>query len=262
MTEVHNKKQFHIMTVGNSLKSNIKKYWNIEKPTEEELKKFLNEIEKKSCSELNSFLSFCNKNSINPKNCIIYLLGTDTDDNKIILRLLRQYFKEVVRVNQVLEGKVIPPATIEEDKVINGLKELLNAEIRQVIRRQKEGYEVYFCASGGYKPHVIFTALAGYFSQCDIYYINEDSDILITFPPMLLTLNMEEREVIRQIYNRSGHYMVISEYKEIFEKNLELIETLVKFDFLTIEYDEKTQKPIRIFLTEKCKLYIEKYLKQ
>ncbi|MCX7959935.1 MAG: hypothetical protein N3B13_12910, partial [Deltaproteobacteria bacterium] len=104
-------KQFHIMTVGNSLINNFKHERNQSDINEVSLYDYLIAKEKMACAETNSFISFLKQYNVDSQICTIYLIGTDSEDNKMILNLLIRYFKEIIKVNEVLKGKTIPPMT-------------------------------------------------------------------------------------------------------------------------------------------------------
>lgn len=252
-----NKKEIHIITVGNSLivnyqKNTKKKFiknlpmgdkrWSqlLQDPSFlSEIFAFLRNSSMENSAELNSFLRYTREHKINPQECEIYLAGTKTASNEIVLRTLEKYFKTYGY--QIYEPPQFPgylnaPVEIAVPEFVKGLSSMLDRFIYIATKKKNEGYEVLFNPTGGFKAHVIICALAGFLIGCKVYYIHEEFKDVIVFPPLFYLPREGETSLLGRFFDKvpwSGE-----EIKKLIQKYPEQMDRLSYYGLIEIERDE------------------------
>lgn len=267
-------KEFHIISVGNSLLSNFKDkredLKNIPFSDEESWGKYLNdpsflkdiynflsENPRKNSGELNSFLSFVEGKS--KENIHVYLIGTDTFSNNICKSTIERYLKEnsfIIYTPKEISGyfweaeKYDPKFAIL--KFTKDIGSLLDRILYIVRKKQEEGFEVFINPTGGFKPHVAVSVLAGFLAGCRVYYIHEEFKEIVEFPRLFYLPKGKEIELLEKLADkkpRSGN-----EFDELQKRFENEIERLKVYGLVDTEKDEYG-KEYRIKITERGLLY-------
>ncbi|GIX42791.1 MAG: hypothetical protein KatS3mg129_2524 [Leptospiraceae bacterium] len=199
-----NLKEFHIISCGTSLLTNIKgKDFKVNNLNEEEKNILIDEIYNELCcdpkkysAELNAFLKVVENKS--PQNIEYFLIGTMTDDCLIVIETLHKYLKHKNYNNNIdfYEYYYAGELSFESNKnsindnVLNDLqnsfKEKLKKlydEVKKIVQnKKKQGYKIYFNCTGGLKAQVITLAKVGFDTESIIYYIPESFKRVVFFP--------------------------------------------------------------------------------
>jgi len=264
------KAEFHIITVGNSLIANYQKATDDSKIKKagmgdgiwlelindssflDKIYIFLSEKPRERSAELNSFLRYCERHSISPSACEIYLSGTQTASNEIALTTIEKYFKEKLNCTMYsppqFPGYFDKPLETAADEFIKGLTDILDHFIYLASKKKKEGYKVVFNPTGGFKAHVITSALAGFLTGCEVYYMHEEFKDIIKFPPLFYLPRGNELKVLETLSDKkpkSG-----KEFDTLINKYADEIDRLEHYGLVEIERDE-FGKGYRIRITNK-----------
>lgn len=276
-----NKKQLHIITVGNSIITNYQRKKNQElgkvSSNSPEWKRYLDDPKflalvsdfvrkdpRENSAEINSFQGYIEKKGVKEGSCLVYLVGTKTHINEIAVRTLEKYFKE--KGIELLNPKEILGYFWEKElkadavnKFQKGISELLDTFLRIASKKKEDGYDVVFNPTGGMKPHVITCALAGFMTGCEIYYIHEEFDKkdLVILPPLLYLPRGKETELLRKL-KKAGQFTG-GEFNKYRKGNEEEVERLMAYGLVEIETDERTGKEFRIKITSRGKFIIGLY---
>lgn len=275
------KRQLHLITVGNSIITNFQK----KSATEAEIKyakeddkiwdkliddgvflnrlyEFLKSAPGENSAEINSFERFLEQRNVKHTSCLIYLIGTKTTSNEIAKNTLERYFKE--KGCELLTSKEVSGYFWESrhsdkmaiEEFTKGISDLLDRFLRVAMKKKEEGYEVVFNPTGGMKPHVITCALAGFMTASPVYYIHENFRDIVILPPLLYLPRGKELNVLSELKERvySG-----AEYNKLRSANEEEVERLRIYGLVEIETDERTGKDYRIKLTERGKFVLGLY---
>jgi len=252
------KKEFHLITVGNSLITNYQKniddskiknagmgdeIWSELINDSSFLKNiydFLSEKPRERSAELNSFLKYCEKHSINPATCEIYLSGTQTASNEIALRTIEKYFKEGLNCTMCsspqFPGYFNKPLETAVDEFIKGLTDILDCFIYLASKKKKERYKVVFNPTGGFKAHVITSALAGFLTGCEVYYMHEEFKDIIKFPPLFYLPRGNELKVLEILSDKKTKSN--KEFEGLINKYADEINRLEHYGLVEVERDE------------------------
>ncbi|GAB5047030.1 putative CRISPR-associated protein [Thermodesulfovibrio sp. TK110] len=275
-------KEFHIINVGASIITNYQKslpegdetknkllsdnnFWESKLNDSEFLKSiytFVKEKPMERSAELNSFLR---KVEGSNNQIEVYFVGTKTPVNEICVRTLERFMKE--RGYTVYMAKEVPGYFMETsyggDRVksfIEGISDMLDHLIKIAEKKKEEAYKVYFNPTGGFKVHVATMALAGFMTGCEVYYIHEEFQDLITFPPLFYIPKGKEREVLEILMGKSERYVTGEEFDQLIDKFNEEMDRLAFYGLAEYEFDENN-RPFRFRITYKGKL-IFKQLKE
>lgn len=267
-------KQFHIISVGNSLLSNLKnkkeELKNIPFSDEEKWRKyldnpsFLNEVynflsenPRKNSGELNSFLSFIEKE--NKENVHIYLVGTNTASNNISKYTIERFLKKIgytiydpAKFSGYFWEAESYDSRYAREEFSKDMGLLLDRIIVLVRKKQQEGFEVYINPTGGFKPHVVVAALAGFLTGCRVYYIHEEFRGIIEFPRLFYLPKGREIELLKELSDktpRSGN-----DFDKLQKGSEDEIERLKYYGLVDTEKDEYG-KEYRIKITERGLLF-------
>ncbi len=211
-------KEFHIINVGASIITNYQKQEKI--PLEiknaklsdnefwkkildnskimKDIYQFIKSDPLKNSAELNAFL----KKIENSKSYIeLYFIGTKTPVNEICVRTLERYMKELgfsIYTSKEFPGYFLKTFEGEDRKkeFVKGISDMLDHLVRLAQKKKEEGYKVFFNSTGGFKAHVIVCALAGFITHSEVYYLNEEFQDIINFPPLLYIPKGKEIELL------------------------------------------------------------------
>jgi putative CRISPR-associated protein (TIGR02619 family) len=276
-------KEFHIITVGNSLIANFQKFTENKEIKEakmgdeefwgkkledrkflEEMYGFLKESPTERSAEANSLNAYMRKYNVPKEEIEIYLSGTKTSSNEIALETINRYLREVgfsVLVPKQVEG-YFPKAEFDEriavEEFEKDLSSLLNSFVYLAKRRREEGYKVLFNPTGGFKAHVAICAFAGFITESLVYYIHEEFKEVIVFPPLFYLPQKREMELLEKLRDkvpRSG-----SGYTEIVNEFPVEVERLIEYG-LVKETEDEFGKPFRIQITDRG-VWAYDYLKE
>jgi len=254
-------KEFHIINVGVSIVINFQKspegseIKNVKLSDNETWEKclddrnlmnkfyeFVKKEPKRNSAELNAFL----RKIENSKNKIeVYFTGTKTPINEICVRTLERFMKEMgftVYTTKEFPGYFLPifygKNRVEEFK--KGISEMLDHLIKLAKKKKEDGYEVYFNPTGGFKAHVIACALAGFITNCEVYYINEEFNELIIFPPLFYIPKNKEIELLERL-KKDKKPKRGKELNDLLQNYEEEIDHLNRFGLLELEINEASQ---------------------
>lgn len=269
-------KEFHIINVGVSIITNFQK----SSSTPTEIKnaklsdndfwksclddpKFMNQLfefvkldPKRNSAELNSFL----RKIENSQNVIeVYFTGTKTPVNEICVRTLERFMK--YRGITIYTTKEFPGYFLEtfhgEDRkeaFVKGISDMLDHLIRLATKKKEDGYSVYFNPTGGFKAHVIACALAGFMTNCEVYYLNEEFDEVITFLPLFYLPKGREIELLEKLKDREPRSG--GDYERLEKEFPDEMERLEYYGLIEREKDE-FGKFFRVRITNKGLLYLK-----
>lgn len=265
-------KQFHIISTGVSVLRNAMENGVIEKMTFsdenywgnllsnskiiKELLDFLKRDPKQYSAELKSFLNMTK--DVDKKNVEVYLFGTQTNSNELSKNVISRYLTDSgysvsnsFEVDGYFRNK---DYSYVKDVFKKGMVELLDRLLYISDKKQKEGYKVYFNATAGFKAHVIVVALAGFLTDCEVYYMNEEFNEVITIPAFLYIPDSGELDILNEIIENGGEITGENEVRE-FSNNREDEILRLKLYYLIDETDN------RIRLLPRARKIIEKFRK-
>ncbi len=273
-------KEFHILTVGNSLLSNYKRkhsdlqdvkmgdeeFWGrkLKDPSFfRSLLNFLRESPKDHSAEMNSLVSYAEYRGIKLQDISVYLTGTKTASNAIIQNVLMSYLKELeVEVLSPKEVEGLPLLAHEEEiarEFEKDLSNLLDTLLRLAKKKKEEGYKVVFNPTGGYKPHVITCAFAGFLTQSEIYYIHEELRQLIIIPPMFYFPREGEMKVL-ELLEEAKAPVRGKEFEKIMARYGKAIDRLSEYGL--VEFETKPgEAPYGIKITPRGTWALDYYRK-
>lgn len=269
-------KEFHIINVGASIITNFQKsdsardeikrarlsdnnFWEIfldDSKQMFELYDFVKIDPKKNSAELNAFLRMTENSS---SKIEVYFTGTKTPVNEICVRILERFMKE--NEITVYTSKEFPGYFLEtylgEDRInsfVRGISDMLDHLIRLANKKKEEGYKVYLNPTGGFKAHVIASAMAGFMTFCEVYYLNEEFNDLIVYPQLFYLPKGREVELLEFLKDRipgSGQ-----EYDDLESKYPDELARLDNYGLIEREKDENG-KYFRVRITNKGNLYLK-----
>lgn len=269
-------KEFHIINVGASIITNFQKsdsardeikrarlsdnnFWEIfldDSKQMFELYDFVKIDPKKNSAELNAFLRMTKNSS---SKIEVYFTGTKTPVNEICVRILERFMKE--NEITVYTSKEFPGYFLEtylgEDRInsfVRGISDMLDHLIRLANKKKEEGYKVYLNPTGGFKAHVIASAMAGFMTFCEVYYLNEEFNDLIVYPQLFYLPKGREVELLEFLKDRipgSGQ-----EYDDLESKYPDELARLDNYGLIEREKDENG-KYFRVRITNKGNLYLK-----
>ncbi|MCS7299881.1 MAG: putative CRISPR-associated protein [Spirochaetia bacterium] len=221
-------KEFHIISSGVSIITNLKSkeglYTDIKISDENRWKQIVNnpveisrvvEIVKSKpmemSAELNTFLRVVDGK--NPSNISVYLFGTNTASNELCRIAIQEYLKEKGYVlysaldvsGYFHEAKYDP--SFAKDEFQEGLSRLIDILIYIALKKKEEGYTVFFNPTGGLKAHVIATAMAGFITGSQVYYMNEEFNDVV-FLPNLFYLPRGKELILLNILAQRGEVSI------------------------------------------------------
>ena len=272
-------KEFHIITVGNSLLSNFirskeeykdvkmgdEKFWGRKYEDSSffrEVLEFLKKDPRKHSAEMNSLLAYIEKRKIKPQDITIYLSGTKTASNEIIQNALIAYLKETgietLSPKEVSGLPLLPHEKFVAAEFQKDLSNLLDTFLSLARKKKSEGYKVAFNPTGGYKPHVITCAFAGFLTQSEVYYIHEELRELIILPPMFYFPREGEITLLKKLSGKGPvRGKKFEEIMEDYEKN---IDRLVEYGLVELE-SRPGEGPFGIKITSRGKWALDYYEK-
>jgi len=117
---------------------------------------------------------------------------------------------------------------LEEFKT--GVSDMMDHLIVLAKKKKSEGYKVYFNPTGGFKARVIACSLAGFMSYCEVYYLNEEFDDLVIFPPLFYLPKAKEIELLKIL--KEQNELSKNNIDELAKKYSEEFERLKNFGFI------------------------------
>jgi len=269
-------KQFHVINVGVSILSNFQrsnfspteirsakfsdnKIWNdfINNTTlMNTIYDFVEKSPREASAELNSFLrKIKNSNDL----VEVYFTGTKTPANEICVKTLERFMKQrdfKVYITKEFPGYFVQTIKSEDrsKSFVKGISDMLDHLISLAEKKKREGYKVYFNPTGGFKAHVIASALSGFLTFSEVYYLNEEFDDIITFPMLFYLPKGDEISLLSLLQDqkpRSG-----KDYGDLMAKFHNEIERLEEFGLIEREQDESS-KFFRVKITHRGMLYLK-----
>jgi len=254
-------KEFHIINVGASIITNYQKQEKI--PLEiknaklsdnefwkkildnskitKDIYQFIKSDPLKNSAELNAFL----KKIENSKSYIeLYFIGTKTPVNEICVRTLERYMKELgfsIYTSKEFPGYFLKMFEGEDRKkeFVKGISDMLDHLIRLAQKKKEEGYKVFFNSTGGFKAHVIVCALAGFITHSEVYYLNEEFQDIINFPPLLYIPKGKEIELLNILSDEKPR--LVEEIEILLNDFAEEIQRLEFYGLIEVECNEYDQ---------------------
>ncbi|MCX7857053.1 MAG: putative CRISPR-associated protein [Deltaproteobacteria bacterium] len=223
-----------------------------------ELTEFLKSNPMKECAELNTFLRAVKDKDLS--NIEVYLFGTKTAVNELCRRAIENVLKHLgyrtytpYEVSGYFWEANFDPS-YATDEFTNGISELLDRLIHIAKRKKDEGYTVYFNATGGFKAHVIVTALAGFLTNGKIYYMNEEFQDIVFLPPLFYLPRGKEIELLRQLSDKKP--LSGKEFEGIRAAYGSELERLEVYGIIQLEHDD-FGRPFRVKITNKGGLLVK-----
>ncbi|SDL41713.1 putative CRISPR-associated protein, APE2256 family [Clostridium cochlearium] len=190
-----------ISTVGTSLFSNVlrkkenekftQKYNELKKESDngEYIKSFIKEKIKTSnnINEMSAEIKSLNKIGVN-KDDILFFLSTDTREGKLASQILKDYFNENYNSRayiENIEGLQVNDAEVFRKK---GIKNLIE-KMLDILEKYQYEEDIIFNPTGGFKGVVPYITLTGMIYKKKITYIFEQTEGLITLPPIPIDFN-------------------------------------------------------------------------
>lgn len=248
-------KEFHIISTGVSLLTNAQKdgffpqikvsdenHWQrvLEQPEQiEKLTKFLKNNPMKACAEMNTFLRVVEGKD--PAKIEVHLFGTKTASSELCRRCIERFLKDsgyIVYTPYEVSGYFLEAnfdIAFAHDEFKKGISELLDRLIYIANRKIQEGYTVYFNPTGGLKAHVIATALAGFLTGRQLYYMNEEFQNVVFLPKLFYIPRGREIEVLKKF--KDNHTLSEMESKQIISSYSEEVERLTLYGLIEIQKD-------------------------
>lgn len=194
---------------------------------------FAEKVGRKSCAEINVFESFYDQSSKSE----VFLAGTKTISNNIVVRTLEIYFKKqkgiVLGNTKEYEGYFDTPEPHRKEAFEKELADLMMTFLAIISKKQKQNYNVYVLPVGGFKAHVIAAAMAGFLCNANVGYIHEKFEQPILFPGIFSIPNKDEYDVLKFIedhQNRVSSDQIQTNFADC-EKTLEKLEILGFLEF-------------------------------
>ncbi len=200
--------ELHVVSVGNSLLRHFveaagpvprpgmrdEAFWKgvLESPADlERVYVFLEADPPARSAEVRSLEFYLRSHGRRPPDVALYLVGTQTASNEIVRASLTRYFKALghevytpLGVPDYFGSAETAPDERPVEAFRRGMVELLRHLIDVAYQARRTYGTVVFNATGGFKAHVIVVALAAFVTGCPVYYIHEEFDDLIEFPPL------------------------------------------------------------------------------
>ncbi len=175
-----------LTTTGISLLTNVAR--DLKKPaaavTDEELRHFFQKVDPSmAAAETNSLLKIA---EIDDEVILLYTTTVAGERcAKEIQRYLQNQNWSNVRLRQ------LPLGSNEAHFERQGLRDLVNILIDEIIKAQRQKREVIINATGGFKAEVAYTTMVGMIFQVPIKYIYQDFDQPITLPVLPINWNID-----------------------------------------------------------------------
>ncbi len=268
-------KQFHIISVGTSILRNAKEdkvislpsafnfknddqlcEYLLENPSEiQKLVSYIQQAPTEHSAELNAFYKVVR--NIPQENVSVYLIWTNTKAGELCKIVLEKYLAmqnfSLFTGNEV-SGYFWESLQFDDnyarDEFQRSISELVDRLIYLASIKQKEGYQVLFNATGGLKAHVVACSLAGFITNSQVYYINEDFTDVIIFPALLYLPKGRELDVLEKL---STVYVSEEELEHLINSYSTELERLSTYSLVDLEYNPNTSLPEKIRITNKGK---------
>ena len=262
-------KEFHIVTVGTSILTNAQragvaglsgkkkvsdeKFWRsfADKPTNiKQLVDFVAEDPKRYSAELNTFLRVVGQKD--PGRIEVFLVSTRTAAGEICKIVLEDFLKTRgynLYVGEDISGYFWEKEFFDETYAVDAFQKdivlLLDRLLYLAKKKKNDGYKVFINPTGGLKAHVIVSALAGFLTGVDIYYMNEEFRDVVFLPRLFYIPRGREMEVLNLIKSNNGAL----EIEKIGEFEEELVR-LNLYGLISVTTD-------KVILLEKGKFWLE-----
>lgn len=137
---------------------------------------------KRISAELNSIACYYGGLENADKNDIHYLIVTDTYLGRLTGTILKKYLKKYFTMVEVLELKDF--STRNKESFLEGIKQLGQKCYEIIPGYRKNGYEIIFNLTGGFKSLIGYMNIFGMFYADKIVYIFETGEQLIEIPKL------------------------------------------------------------------------------
>ncbi len=271
-------KEFHIITVGTSIITNAQKqkiagltgeektadekFWEgkIDDPDFiRKLVEFVKEDPKSYSAEMNTFLRVAERKKA--EDISVYFVSTRTKIGELCKVILEEFLKEKgynLFTGFEVSGYFWESAYFDEkfakDSFKKDISQLVDRLIYLANKKKKEGFRVYFNPTGGLKAHVIACALAGFLTNSEIYYMNEEFKDIVFLPFLLYLPKGKELEVLDALSDQVSRRG--KEAESFIEKYENEIARLKIYGFVEIN-ESKDSKLFKIRITNKGKFLLE-----
>jgi len=272
-------KEFHIITVGTSIITNAQKqkiagltgeektadekFWEgkIDDPDFiRKLVEFVKKDPKSYSAEMNTFLRVAEKKKAKAEDISIYFVSTRTKIGELCKVILEEFLKEKgynlftgFEVGYFWESAYFDEK-FAKDSFKKDISQLVDRLIYLANKKKKEGFRVYFNPTGGLKAHVIACALAGFLTNSEIYYMNEEFKDIVFLPFLLYLPKGKELEVLDALSDQVSRRG--KEAESFIEKYENEIARLKIYGFVEIN-ESKDSKLFKIRITNKGKFLLE-----
>lgn len=275
-------KEFHIITVGTSIITNAQKekiagltgkekvsdenFWSLKLEDKNflyQLMQFVNQKPRIVSAELNTFLRVV-KNK-NPEEISVYLISTKTKIGEICKIVLENYLKESgynlftgFEISGYFWETQFFNREFAENEFKKDISELVDRLIYVAQKKKEEGYRVFFNPTGGLKAHVISCAIAGFLTNSEVYYMNEEFKNVVFLPLLFYIPKGEEITLLMHFKNKKT--IREKEYEEIKKRYINEIRRLEIYGLVEVENDN-CGNPYQIKITNRGQFWIQQFLK-
>lgn len=269
-------KEFHIINVGNSILENFRRsenakgditktpfsdevFWRnlIDNPNFlNDIFNFVNASPREQSAELNSFLRITERK--NTEEISVYPFGTKTASNEIcrvtIEKFLKEYGYNLFTPTEVSgyfwEEKY--DENFAKNEFEKGISLMLDRIIHLIKKKQEEGFNVFVNPTGGFKAHVIASAMGGFLMGAQVYYIHEEFKELVILPPLFYLPKGKEIELIENLKDKKAKSG--GDYEKLEKDFSDEIQRLESYGLVEREKDE-SGKFYRVKITNRGILY-------
>lgn len=182
----------------------------------------------------------------------VYLLATDTVVSRLAAEIIQEVLPDYGNIRVVFNPKtdVIEGLQVDDYKsfVETGLRKLVE-RIDQIINYYPDN--VVFNITGGYKGVIPYLTLLGQVNRCEIVYIYEETETLITIPRVPISVDF-------QVFDRYYEEILqleeaIDNYSKTKSENFEAFEVLEKMGLVEKMDGGAVLSPIGIIFFESFK---------
>jgi len=182
----------------------------------------------------------------------VYLLATDT----IVSRLAAEIIEEVLLDDGDIRVMFNPQSDVIEGLQVEDYKSFVETGLRKLVKRIEQIINYYpdnviFNITGGYKGVIPYLTILGQINRCEIVYIYEETETLITIPKVPITVDfwVFDRYYEEILQLEEG----IDNYSRVRNKKFQAFEELEKMGLVEKIDGGAILSPIGIILFESFK---------
>jgi putative CRISPR-associated protein (TIGR02619 family) len=111
----------------------------------------------------------------------LYFIASNTTAGRACAQALFDYYKNTLKVKEVVSIKVIEHLTGDAKVFQQGITEMIDKLIELITNEKSKGNEVFINATGGFKPEGTYATLCGLLNEVNVCYAHEyfESEIVL-----------------------------------------------------------------------------------